>query len=725
MADDQALAALVVEMRLNMSKFEDGLNQVSKLSKRTADDVDKSFGSLTEGRAGLKLVEESLSISVPKHLNTLLAQIPGVATAFSYMLPIAGVAIAIEIVGKLIEKHEALQAAIRKAALEATNLAINQDDETRSLQLTNLKLDDQIAKLEHKPTHNYLKEAFIESANAMDKLAERFAANFQKMNTDLTESTGLWQRFKSAISDSGGSMAGLASAIAGNVLQVDAVKKVQQAMLDVEAARRKMADAPAGSDEWRQDTIKLANAYKTLETAATSATPAMMELSEQLKMASVASTAASAYKDMGLEIEASAKRVVIAGLEEIPIIDLRGRKSTELTTLLKKQAKERGDAALAEIDANTAFTKAINEGYEKELAEHKAVLVSLAAVAEARIKAASAGQRTDVGDEAKAGIISKQAEANAIHAIDVTELNDYIAIQQQKLAVLKETADAAVAASNAASGPDKIKAEEAATKAQLQYNEAVKQTVLTEQQLTDKVKQSAAAAASLQSSWATYFNHMKTSTAELGVSIRENLQASMDKVVSSVSSGFAKMIVEGKGMGAAMKALGIEIAESFIAMITEMAIKYVLSLLVRHTADKIAGLSEIGTQAAVAGAGGVASMAAAPFPLDMGAPAFGAAMFADAFSYAAALPASQGALIGGSTSTGTHVIAHGQELILPAHISNGLQAMIKGGSSGHTFNINLDLRGAAPGVSQEIHRAMKVAVAHAVSAVNDRASRRT
>src|SRR5580704_9464557 len=117
MADDQALAALVVEMRLNMAKFEDGLNQVTKLTKNTADEVDKSFSSITEGRGGLMLAEEAIGIRLPRHLNTLIAQMPGVASAFSAILPIAGVVVALEIIGKLVTRHEELAAAMQKAAI--------------------------------------------------------------------------------------------------------------------------------------------------------------------------------------------------------------------------------------------------------------------------------------------------------------------------------------------------------------------------------------------------------------------------------------------------------------------------------------------------------------------------------------------------------------------------------------------------------------------------------
>src|SRR6202020_3664137 len=121
---DQALSSMYVLLGLNTVDFEKGANDAKKIAKDTADGIDESFGSIAEGRGGLMLAEEAIGIRLPRHLNTLIAKIPGVATAFSYMLPIAGVAVAVEIIGKLIAKHDELVAAIQKAAIEAQTLAI-------------------------------------------------------------------------------------------------------------------------------------------------------------------------------------------------------------------------------------------------------------------------------------------------------------------------------------------------------------------------------------------------------------------------------------------------------------------------------------------------------------------------------------------------------------------------------------------------------------------------
>ena len=363
------IGTLTVNLEANTASFTADLgkagNSLENLSDKAGEAGDSMDFSMGKARGGLMLVEESVGVHLPRHLNALIAEIPGVGEAFSTMLPIIGVVAAIAVIAKLIEKHEELEKAIRKAASEANNLAIQQDDQSRSLELTNLKLDDQIAKLEHKPSHNYMKEAMLESADAADKLAQSFSSTFQKMDAELTESTTLWSQFKDSVSSSGGTLAGLAGSIAANVIQVESIKKVQQALLDVETARRKVADAPAGSAEWKQDLINLANAYKTVETAATAATPALMNVSDQVKMASIASTAATAYKDMGREIEAAGKKAVIAGLEENPILVLKREDLAKVAAAHRKVKEEAEREAMAELEANEAFVKAMHAQLEE------------------------------------------------------------------------------------------------------------------------------------------------------------------------------------------------------------------------------------------------------------------------------------------------------------------------------------------------------------------------
>src|ERR1700677_5398380 len=115
-----SLTAKNAEFKEQLSKVEQDLQNLKDRSQETGEAMDHSF---TESRGGLMLVEESVGVRLPRHLNTLIAQIPGVGAAFAVMLPIAGVALAIEIVAKLIEKHKELADKLEAAKLAHTNFA--------------------------------------------------------------------------------------------------------------------------------------------------------------------------------------------------------------------------------------------------------------------------------------------------------------------------------------------------------------------------------------------------------------------------------------------------------------------------------------------------------------------------------------------------------------------------------------------------------------------------
>ena len=80
---DEAISSLYVLLGLNTVDFEKGAEDAKRIANRAAGDIDKSFASITEGRGGLMLAEDAIGIRLPRHLNTLIAKIPGVAAAFS------------------------------------------------------------------------------------------------------------------------------------------------------------------------------------------------------------------------------------------------------------------------------------------------------------------------------------------------------------------------------------------------------------------------------------------------------------------------------------------------------------------------------------------------------------------------------------------------------------------------------------------------------------------
>jgi len=82
-------------------------------------------------------------------------------------------------------------------------------------------------------------------------------------------------------------------------------------------------------------------------------------------------------------------------------------------------------------------------------------------------------------------------------------------------------------------------------------------------------------------------------------------------------------------------------ASSFISSVLKMFEEWLTKHIIMAALDKVFGAGEVVTSktkiaalSGEAGAAGVASFAAAPWPIDMGAPAFGAAMAATAASFA-------------------------------------------------------------------------------------------
>src|SRR5580704_12118077 len=183
------IGSLVIRLQAETAQFRDDLGKVkSDLAslQGPAREAGESMGSsFTEARGSLMLTEEVLGVHLPRHLNSLIAQIPGLGAAFATMLPLIGVVAAIAIVAKLIEKHEALAAAIRKAAVEGEELAIKEGDITKSMELTNLKLADQISKLKGGVGRNALKEALMETSLEADRLAASFLTDFEKIDESI------------------------------------------------------------------------------------------------------------------------------------------------------------------------------------------------------------------------------------------------------------------------------------------------------------------------------------------------------------------------------------------------------------------------------------------------------------------------------------------------------------------------------------------------------------
>src|SRR5882672_6822264 len=150
------IGALIIKLQAETAQFRQDMGKV----KQDLDDLggkgkklDGSF-EMAEAKGSMMLFEESVGVRLPRHLNALIAQIPGIGMAFQLMLPVAGVVAAIDIITKLIEKHDEA----KRKALEQKEAWAALSEKIRTgadeLQVANDKLRDAIAVFDGKPKNN-------------------------------------------------------------------------------------------------------------------------------------------------------------------------------------------------------------------------------------------------------------------------------------------------------------------------------------------------------------------------------------------------------------------------------------------------------------------------------------------------------------------------------------------------------------------------------------------
>ncbi|MCB1597620.1 MAG: hypothetical protein KDI87_07905, partial [Gammaproteobacteria bacterium] len=142
-----------------------------------------------------------------------------------------------------------------------------------------------------------------------------------------------------------------------------------------------------------------------------------------------------------------------------------------------------------------------------------------------------------------------------------------------------------------------------------------------------------------------------------------------------------------------MKDMTATTVGSVIDMIAQMVVQWSVAQLAQLVGMKTTGASTIATRASEAGAAGVASMAGAPWPLNMSAPAFGAAMSANALAYSVGLSAAGGFDVPPGLNPVTQL--HQSEMVLPAELANAVRGMAAGGGGGRVRDVHIHSNDAA------------------------------
>ena len=161
------------------------------------------------------------------------------------------------------------------------------------------------------------------------------------------------------------------------------------------------------------------------------------------------------------------------------------------------------------------------------------------------------------------------------------------------------------------------------------------------------------------------------------------------------------MLFNGKTFGQGMGEIATGILQDFVnlglQLVENWAETELANLLISDQAQAAKVGSGVASAAALAGANGVASFALAPWPIDTGAPAFGAAMATAASAFGAAGAIGQAAKFETGAwnipATGPAILHQG-EMVVPQTFAQSLRQNNGGGfgGGGHTINVTLNGR---------------------------------
>lgn len=130
---------------------------------------------------------------------------------------------------------------------------------------------------------------------------------------------------------------------------------------------------------------------------------------------------------------------------------------------------------------------------------------------------------------------------------------------------------------------------------------------------------------------------LKAQAAAKNKVVDDRIESERDRRMKSISASWAgelaRMATLQQGFGATVTGIWQAVQGAVASVIQQMLADWIAAHIFKIGATKTEAVTTATAQAALAGAGGVASMAAAPFPINLGAPAFGAAMFATSAAY--------------------------------------------------------------------------------------------
>src|ERR1039457_593177 len=186
------IAVASVDLVTNTTTFDKGLadstEKVRGFSSKTKENI-------SEAKGAIMVLGEEIGVHLPRHVQTYLAKLPGVASmtsvAFAPVMVIGlGVAI-VEVGKKIYEFVEKNEEAARKNVEAWRSIEQPLQATNDQLRVTNDKLENAIAKMEHRP-ENGLKLAIDDAIVSAITLGDKLTADAGKITNVLKQQEVGW-----------------------------------------------------------------------------------------------------------------------------------------------------------------------------------------------------------------------------------------------------------------------------------------------------------------------------------------------------------------------------------------------------------------------------------------------------------------------------------------------------------------------------------------------------
>lgn len=317
-----------------------------------------------------------------------------------------------------------------------------------------------------------------------------------------------------------------------------------------------------------------------------------------------------------------------------------------------KEARAADDAVYAEQKRAAEQRLQLTQNYLKAVEQMEAAAV------QERQKDAQLSE--ELGLESRARLLQQERQfENELYQIELSGL-------QQRLAVVNKDKDPALYQQLC------LEIEALDTKHQQKLNEIDRQAVLErtrlERQGIDQIS----------SAWGSAIGKMLTlqETWRKGVvEIFQGLQQAVGGIIGGMIQDWLKKQLSALILGRSRSAANAAAEQAQTTALTAAKLASLTTVTTATIASsKAIAAAVIPVQVGIAGASGVASYAAAPWPIDLGAPAFGAAMAAQAQALGAVAMFDVGAW---DLSKDQMAMVHAGEMIIPAGLASGMRELFK------------------------------------------------